>query len=315
MAPLMPASRILVTGGTGFLGRRACLMLAAGGAQIQSVSRSIGCDLRVPQAFESALRSFSPDLVVHLAAACGGIGANMRAPASFFEDNMAMGLSVVGGCARSRTRLLMVGTICSYPKDCPAPFSESSLWDGYPEPTNAPYGIAKKALLVLCQAHRAQSDLRFGYLMPCNLYGPGDNFSPSTSHVLPALVRKFEEARVAGSPSVCCWGTGLATRSFLHVDDCARAVVAAAGMLDDDVPVNLPGSPEISIADLAQIISMEVGYQGLIEWDPSKPDGQPRRSVDGMRARSILGWEPEVDLTEGIRATISSWRLSSGGRA
>lgn len=305
--------RVLVTGGTGFLGQYVCHELEAMGAEPVPLSRRSGFDFRNEAEALSAVLFIKPDVVVHLAGVVGGIGANMAAPATFFRDNMLMGMNVVDAAAKARAKLVMVGTVCSYPKDCPAPFKEETFWDGYPEPTNAPYGIAKKALFVMCRAYRMQHGLKYAYLIPTNLYGPCDNFSDDTSHVIPALIRRFVEAKEKSLKDVSCWGTGKATRSFLFVHDAAKAIATAAAKLDHDDLVNLPGGEETSIAALAALIAKVCGYAGKVSWDPSKPDGQPRRLVDGARAEKLLGWKPRVRLEEGIRATVD-WYLSEGRR-
>lgn len=304
----LSGARILVTGGTGFLGRYVCQKLSDAKALVLPISRRLGYDLTDEAQAYSAFLIARPDIVIHLAATVGGIGANMARPATFFRDNLKMGMNVVHAASAAGAKVVMLSTVCAYPRDCPVPFLEETLWDGYPESTNAPYGIAKKALLVMLQAYRNQHGLRFSYLIPCNLYGPGDNTDESSSHVIPALIRRFVEAREADAPQVTCWGTGKATRSFLYVEDAAQAIVQAAAGLDDDRPVNLPGGPEIAMSDLAGKIASLVGYDGKIEWDASKPDGQPRRFIDGRRAEKLLGWKPETLLDEGLKKTIQCYK-------
>lgn len=300
----LAGARILVTGSTGFLGQYVGPAISALGGEVVQVSRSKGCDLRnEAEAFQAILIN-RPDIVVHLAATVGGIGANMNAPATFFRDNMAMSMNVVHAASAGRAKLVAVGSVCSYPKDCPIPFKEDDLWNGYPESTNAPYGIAKKAMLVMMQAYRKQHGLTYAYLIPTNLYGPGDHFEEPVSHVIPALIRRFMSAKKSGEKEVVCWGTGKATRSFLFVADAAKAVALACAKLDFDGPVNLPGSDEISISELAEMVARMCGFDGKIAWDPSKPDGQPRRSVDGARAKKLLGWSPGTLLKDGIRQTL-----------
>lgn len=311
MQSLLEGVRILCSGGSGFLGRNVCAQMAEGGARVFSVSRSTGYDLRNEAETLLSILAVHPDAIVHLAATVGGIGANMASPATFFRENMLMGINVVHAAAVARAKLVFVGTLCSYPKDgIELPFKESDFWMGFPEETNAPYGIAKKALLVMCQAYRKQHGLRFGYLVPANLFGPGDNFNENTSHVIPALIRRFAEAKEVDVKEVTCWGTGNATRSFLYVKDAAIAITRATETLDYDGPVNLSGTREISIKELAELVAKAVGYKGKILWDSSKPDGQPKRSVDGTLAEKLLEWRPETPLEQGIQETVD-WYLSS----
>ena len=249
-----------------------------------------------------------PTVVIHLAAEVGGIGANRASPGRFFYANMAMGLHLIEHARRAGlAKFVQIGTICAYPKFTPVPFREEELWNGYPEETNAPYGIAKKALLVMLQAYRQQYGLNGIYLLPVNLYGPGDNFDPRTSHVIPALIRKFVEARDSGEPQVVVWGTGSATREFLYVDDCARAIVLATQRYDGPEPVNVGAGFEISIRDLAEKIRDLTGYTGRIVWDTTKPDGQPRRCLDTTRAAELFGFRAEMDFEEGLRRTVTWW--------
>jgi nucleoside-diphosphate-sugar epimerase len=301
-------AKIAVTGATGFLGRHIAETLKKEGIDVFSISRSTGYDLRDPAAVARAFRDSKADTVVHLAATVGGIGANMARPGTFFYDNMLMGLNVVETAAKTETKLIQIGTVCSYPKFCPIPFKEEDIWNGYPEETNAPYGIAKKAILVMCQSYRKERGLRFGYLIPTNLFGPGDHFEEGVSHVIPALIKRFLEAKSGKLPKVTCWGTGKATRSFLYAGDAAEAIVKACATLDDDRPVNLSGMEEVSMFVLTKIVAELAGYDGKIEWDPSKPDGQPRRAVDGSRAKELLGWEPRTTLVQGLKETID-WYL------
>jgi GDP-L-fucose synthase len=299
----------MVTGGAGFVGRRVCELLERGGAAEIFVPRSRAFDLTDPAAVARAYVDGRPDTVVHLAAEVGGIGANRANPGRFFFANMAMGLHLVEEARRrGLEKFVQVGTVCSYPKHTPVPFREENLWDGYPEETNAPYGLAKKAILVMLQAYREQYGLNGVYLMPVNLYGPGDEFDPEASHVIPALIRKCEEARVAGAPSVDCWGTGSPSREFLFVDDCARAVVLAAERYDDPEPVNVGSGQEITIRELTAKVAALTGFEGELTWDPSKPDGQPRRRLDTSRARELFGFEATVALDDGLRETIAWFR-------
>lgn len=309
----LEGARVLVTGGTGFLGRHVCEALQAEGALAFPVSRKKHYDLRNEAEALSAVLAIHPDIVVHLAATVGGIGANMAAPATFFRENMLMGMNVVHATAVARAKLVCVGTVCSYPKNCPIPFVENNFWDGYPEETNAPYGVSKKALFVMCQAYRKQHRLHYGFLVPANLYGPGDSVDLDKSHVIPAMIRKFVEAKLRKESEVTCWGTGKPTRSFLHVSDAARAITLACAKLDHDDIVNLPGGQETPMSELAGMIASIVGYRGKIVWDPSKPDGQPRRAIDGTRAKELLHWSPEIPLEKGLAETIE-WYIASGGK-
>ena len=251
-----------------------------------------------------------PDLVIHLAARVGGIGANMARPADLYLDNLLMGTYVLEEARKRETpKTVMVGTICSYPKFTPVPFEESSLWQGYPEETNAPYGIAKLAQLVQLQSNRAQYGQRAVYLMPTNLYGPRDKFHPAVSHVIPALIKKAVEAKESHSPFMEVWGTGAASREFLFVDDAAEGVLRAAEFYDDGEPVNLGADRELPIRDLVQIIVDLVGYEGEVRWDTTKPDGQPRRGVDGTRARECFGFIASTTFEQGLRLTLD-WYLA-----
>jgi GDP-L-fucose synthase len=245
----------------------------------------------------------------------GGIGANQAAPGRFFYENAVMGIHLVHEAWKAGVeKLVIVGTVCSYPKYTPVPFSEDSLWDGYPEETNAPYGLAKKILLVQAQAYRDEYGFNAVVVIPTNLYGPGDNFDVATSHVIPAIIRKFAEAQAEGRDEVTLWGTGSATRDFLHVEDGAEGIVRALDRYDGREPVNLGGGEEISIRDLAEMIGELCEFEGEIRWDSSKPDGQPRRSVDGSRAAALLEWKPAVSLRDGIRHVIKSYPLAAAGK-
>jgi GDP-L-fucose synthase len=298
-----------VTGGAGFLGFPVCRLLESRGAADVIVPRKAEHDLIDARAVRSLFEAARPDVVVHLAAEVGGIGANRDNPGRFFYANMAMGLHVIERARLAGVqKFVQVGTVCSYPKFTPVPFSESSLWDGYPEDTNAPYGIAKKALLVMLAAYREQYGFRGIYLMPTNLYGPGDSVDLRSSHVIPALIRKCEEARMAGEPSITCWGTGSASREFLYVDDCAEAVVAATERYDSPEPVNVGVGSEITIRELVELIAQVTDFTGEIRWDASKPDGQPRRMLDTSRAREEFGFEARTSFDQGLRATVDWFR-------
>ncbi|HSK90947.1 MAG TPA: GDP-L-fucose synthase [Euzebyales bacterium] len=299
---------VLVTGGAGFLGRRVCQMLEDRGAGQIIVPRRAEYDLTQQDAARTLIAEQRPDLVLHLAAEVGGIGANQANPGRYFYANMAMGLHLIEASREHGVRkFVQVGTVCAYPKHTPVPFHEDALWDGYPEETNAPYGVAKKALLVMLQGYRQQYGFNGIYLLPVNLYGPGDNFDLATSHVIPALIRKFIAARDASAPSVEVWGTGAASREFLYVDDAARGIVTAAAEYDDPDPVNLGAGEEITIRHLVEVIAKLTGYAGDIVWDTSRPDGQPRRMLDTSRARERFGFEAQVGLEAGLRATIEWW--------
>jgi GDP-L-fucose synthase len=305
--------RVLVTGGAGFLGEPVCRLLRERGAAEVIVPRRRDFDLTDPRAAERLFAQARPETVVHLAAEVGGIGANQHNPGRFFYANMALGLNVIEQSRRHGVhKLVQVGTVCSYPKHTPVPFREESLWDGYPEQTNAPYGVAKKALLVMLQGYREQYGLRGIYLMPVNLYGPRDNFDLHASHVIPALIRKCEEARVGGAEEVVCWGTGSASREFLYVDDCAEAIVLAAERYDGEEPVNVGAGAEIRIRELAQMIAGECGFEGDLTWDASKPDGQPRRCLDTSRAERLFGFRARTSLADGLRRTIAWYRSEVG---
>lgn len=297
--------RVLVTGGTGFLGPHVVAELERRGHDV-ALSR---CNLIIQNwGFERILATERPEAIVHLAARCGGIGANMRHPAEFFRDNLLMGVNAIDAAKAARvSKFVCVGTICAYPEHTPVPFKETDLWKGYPEPTNGAYGIAKKALLVMLQAYRQQYGFNGVYLLPVNLYGPGDHFSLEDSHVIPAMIRKFDTARDEGRPSVTLWGTGSASREFLYVKDAARGIVDAMERYDGPDPVNLGSGREISIRDLAETIRTVVGYGGAIEWDASKPDGQPRRCLDTSRAKELFGFEAATPFAEGLRETCEWW--------
>ena len=303
--------RIIVTGGAGFLGTAVCRVLRARGVPADRifVPRRRDYDLTIESHVERLYDDARPDVVIHLAAEVGGIGANMADPGRFFYANMAMGLHLVEHARRNGLgKFVHTGTVCAYPKHCPVPFREDDIWNGYPEETNAPYGVAKKAIFVMLDGYRRQYGLKSAVVVPVNLYGPRDNFDPRTSHVIPALIRKCEEARSTDAAEVVCWGTGAATREFLYVDDAAEGVVRAAETMDDPVPINLGGGIEIAIRDLVRKIADVCGYRGRITWDTSKPDGQPRRSLDISRAKQLLGWEPKQDFDTGLAATVAWWR-------
>ncbi|HVF42016.1 MAG TPA: GDP-L-fucose synthase [Pyrinomonadaceae bacterium] len=311
MRDFLSDKRICVTGGGGFLGRRVVAALRARGCGDIYVVRKSEYDLVRGADVERLYRDARPDVVIHLAAVVGGIGANRENPGLYFYENLMMGAQLIEGARISGVeKFVQVGTICAYPKFTPLPFKEEHLWDGYPEETNAPYGIAKKALLVQCQAYRDQYGMNAVYLLPVNLYGPGDNFDPNTSHVIPALIKKFVDAEAAGAREVEVWGTGAATREFLYVDDAAEGIVLAAQRYDGREPVNLGSGMEISIRELARIIAGETGFRGRVVWDDSKPDGQPRRALDVTRAERLFGFRARTGFMEGLRQTIEWYRAS-----
>jgi GDP-L-fucose synthase len=306
--------RVLLTGGAGFLGQAVQRALVPLGPVVIAPG-SDRYDLTDPVAVDAMVRDERPDMVIHLAARVGGIGANMARPADLYLDNLLMGTYVLDATRRLGVpKTVMVGTICSYPKFTPVPFSEDSLWQGYPEETNAPYGLAKLAQLVQLQANRAQYGQEAIYLMPTNLYGPGDKFHFAVSHVIPALIKKCVDAREAGADHIDVWGTGSASREFLYVDDAAEGIVLAAERYDDDEPVNLGTDEERPIRELVTLIAELVGFEGEIHWDSSKPDGQPRRRVDPSRAKERFGFVAQVPFEDGLRRTID-WYLANRTQA
>lgn len=302
----------MLTGGAGFLGRRVRDQLEQRGVGEVIVPRRRSHDLTRQDVVENLLEASRPELVIHLAAEVGGIGANRANPGRFFYANLSMGLHLIEAARRSGVaKFVQVGTVCAYPKHTPVPFHEDHLWEGYPEETNAPYGIAKKALLVMLQAYRQQYGMNGIYLLPVNLYGPGDNFDLETGHVIPALVRKFVAARRGHLPEVEVWGTGSASREFLYVDDAAAAIVAAAERYDGPEPVNVGSGREITIRQLVELISRLTGYEGRVRWDTTRPDGQPRRMLDTTRARELFGFEAAVEFEDGLHRTIAWWEAQA----
>jgi GDP-L-fucose synthase len=305
------SKRVLVTGGGGFLGSHLLERLRELGADDIFAPSIASYDLTEVDAVRSLFRDTRPDLVVHLAAEVGGIGANRSRPGRFFYANMVMGVHMIEEARLAGVeKFVQLGTICAYPKHTPVPFRESDLWSGYPEETNAPYGIAKKTLLVQLQAYRAQYGFNGIYLLPVNLYGPRDNFDPASSHVIPALIRKMVEAVDEGRDEVVLWGTGRASREFLYVEDCARAILLAAENYDDAEPVNLGTGNEVTVGDLAARIAEAVGFGGTLTYDASKPDGQPRRCLDTSRALERFGFRARVPFDEGLRRTIEWYRAN-----
>lgn len=297
--------RVVVTGGSGFLGRCVVRKLLERGVAIVGVPRRSDYDLTLPETPSRVMQDFSPEVIIHLAAVVGGIGANRENPGRFFYDNAMMGTQLIEEARRRGVQKFVgVGTICAYPKFTPVPFKEENLWNGYPEDTNAPYGLAKKMMLVQLQAYRQQYGFNGIYLLPVNLYGPGDNFDPASSHVIPALIKKCIDAREANARDVEVWGTGSASREFLYVEDCAEAIVLAAEFYDNPEPVNIGCGMEIEIRKLVEIIAGLTGFRGRISWDNSKPDGQPRRCLDVSRAEREFGFLARVSFEEGLRRTV-----------
>lgn len=298
--------KVLVTGGSGFLGSFVVEKLRALGCEDVAAPRKSEFDLVDREATRSLYERHAPRTVLHLAASVGGIGANQKYPGRFFYENLMMGLNLVEEGRRAGVeKFVQVGTVCSYPRDTPVPFREEGLWDGYPEATNAPYGIAKKAILVQLQAYREQYGMNGVYVIPVNLFGPRDNFDLESSHVIPALIRKCVEAREQGRTHVTVWGTGEASREFFYVEDCADALLLAAEHYDRPEPINLGTGEEIRIRHLARTIAAEVGFQGELVFDPSKPDGQPRRCLDVSRSQQELGFRATTPFQEGLRRTIA----------
>ncbi len=296
---------ILVTGGSGFLGRYVVRKLEERGVSRLFAPRSEQFDLREKHDIASALSWSKPDIIIHLAAVVGGIGANRANPGRFFYDNAIMGIQLMEQARLAGIeKFVAVGTVCAYPKHTPLPFQEENLWNGYPEETNAPYGLAKKMLLVQAQAYREQYDFNAIYLLPVNLYGPGDNFDPESSHVIPALVRKMVQAKEQQADHVVAWGTGSASREFLYVEDAAEGIIRATERYDGSEPVNLGAGREITIRDLAEAVARLAGFNGEIRWDTSQPDGQPRRMLDTQRAKDRFDFMAETDFETGLRHTI-----------
>jgi len=305
----LETKRVVVTGGAGFLGSYVVRELQNAGCNQIIVPRSVDYDLREIGAVQHLYTDAKPDIVIHLAARVGGIGANRENPGKFFYDNLIMGIQMIEvGRQAGLEKFVCLGTVCAYPKYTPVPFREEDLWNGYPEETNAPYGIAKKALLVQLQSYRQQYGFNGIYLLPVNLYGPGDNFDPSSSHVIPALIKKCVDAVEHSAPYIDVWGTGSASREFLYVADAARAIVLAAERYNGAEPVNIGAHREITIRELVTLIAELTGFTGELRWDATKPDGQPRRCLDTSRARELFGFTATTDFREGLRETIDWYR-------
>ena len=311
----LASKRVVVTGGSGFLGRHVVAALETRGCTIL-VPRKAQYDLTREADVARMYADLTPHVVIHLAAVVGGIGANRDFPGRFFFENVMLGALTMEHARRNGVeKFVGVGTICAYPKLAPVPFLERDLWNGYPEETNAPYGIAKKILLVQGQAYREQYGFNSIHLIPVNLYGPGDNFDPASSHVIPALIKKCIDAREANAPFIEVWGTGSASREFIYVEDAARGIVLGAERYDGAEPVNLGTGEEITIRNLVELIVELTGYRGEIHWDPTKPDGQPRRGLDTSRARTLFNFESESDFRTGLRATIDWYAGTHAGMA
>jgi len=315
MSGFFADKRVVVTGGAGFLGRYVTEGLERRGCRCVLVPRRADYDLVKNEDVVRMYGDMKPDIVIHLAAVVGGIGANRQHPGEFFYKNLVMGVQLMEQArVHGVEKFVATGTVCSYPKHAPVPFREEDLWKGYPEETNAPYGLAKKMLLVQSQAYRQQYGFKSIFLLPVNLYGPGDNFDPATSHVIPALIKKCIDAAEAGRDYIECWGTGGASREFIYAADAAEGILLATEKYNEPEPVNIGTGREITIKRLAEKIAALTGFDGAIWWDNSKPDGQPRRCLDVSRAKALFGFEARTDFEEGLRATIAWYRAHRGGR-
>jgi GDP-L-fucose synthase len=297
--------KVVVTGGSGFLGRRVVERLKGFAGLEIFVPRRVDYDLVEMTGVKRLLQDARPDLIIHLAAVVGGIGANQDNPGKFFYENLMMGVQLMEQARlHNVAKFVAIGTVCAYPKFTPVPFAEDDLWSGYPEETNAPYGLAKKMMLVQAQSYRQQYNFNSIFLLPANLYGPGDNFDVASSHVIPALIRKCVEARRAGADHIDVWGTGEASREFLYVDDCAEAIVSAAALYNESEPINIGTGKEIKIRELVELITQYTGFAGEIRWQTDKPDGQPRRQLDVTRAYEKFGFQARTSLAEGLKQTV-----------
>lgn len=307
--------RVVVTGGAGFVGSYVVDKLRGRGCKAVTVPRSDTCDLRRLPDIERLLNDAQPQLIIHLAGVVGGIGDNQQRPATFFYDNLMMGVQLIDQARlQGVEKFVAVGTICSYPKFTPVPFKEEDLWIGYPEETNAPYGLAKKMLLVQAQAYRRQYGFNAISLLPVNLYGPRDNFDPGSSHVIPAIIKKCHDAMEAGHDEIECWGDGSPTREFLYAEDAAEGILLAAEHYDEPAPVNLGSGREISIKDLTSTIALMMGFTGTIRWDTSKPNGQPRRCLDTSKAKTLFGFKATTSFEEGLQRTINWYTQTVSGK-
>ncbi len=302
---------VLLTGGAGFLGSHVVTELSTLGYNVY-IPRSKNFDLTNRDRVAELFSVVRPDIVIHLAAKVGGIGANKENPGSFFYNNIMMGVNLVEISREyDIDKFIHIGTVCSYPKNCEVPFKEDDLWNGFPEETNAPYGIAKKAIITMLQGYKQQYGLNSNVLLPVNLYGPGDNFDENTSHVIPAIIKKVRDAQIKGENEIVCWGSGKASREFLYVKDAAKGICAAVESdFNDPLPINLGGAGEITIKRLVTIICEHMGFAGKVIWDDSKPDGQPRRCLDTSRCKELLSWEAKTDFITGIRDTIGWYKAS-----
>jgi len=307
--------RVAVTGGAGFLGSYVVEILKESGCRSIFVPRKVDYDLRSEEDIVRMYKDAQPDTVIHLAAVVGGIGANQKLPGQFFYDNAVMGIQLIEYARQFNVeKFTCIGTICAYPKHTPVPFNETELWNGYPEETNASYGLAKKMLLVQLQAYRQQYGFNGIYLLLVNLYGPGDNFDPDSSHVIPAIIKKFVDAKREGQDKIRAWGTGQVSREFLYVEDAAKAIILASERYNDQEPVNLGAGQETKVKDLVHLIKELVGFEGRVEWDSSKPNGQPRRMLDTTAAKEKFGFTARTELKSGLRTTIGWFQSRYGKR-